>query len=255
LALVRQFEQSHHFTLLIRKGWAGYTFARGLDRKKYHAIIVSPRPYFVFTPLLASTAVGTLEFRTALEPVRSKRLRADYIQGWADSVDFSGKCVTIEAAVEDPRLGLAQTKRQSIKNPHEKSDAIKKGKLFRIHYDKLVIAVGCYSQTFAIPGVEAHAYYLKDVGDAREILQRILTCFENAALPTTSNQMRKYILNFAIVGGGPTGIEFSAGKMEIVNYEHIWAAESGQNYTISFQRTWQDFIHTLLNIVKSQFMT
>lgn len=50
--------------------------------------------------------------------------------------------------------------------------------------------------------------FLKDVGDARKIRNRILACFEAAALPTTSEEMKKTLLNFAVVGGGPTGIEW-----------------------------------------------
>lgn len=90
------------------KGWAGYNLGHTLDRRKFQTIIVSPRSYFVFTPLLASTATGTLEFRTALEPVRSRRGSSPYfLQAWADDVDFFNKTVTLEEAVTDPRQGLA----------------------------------------------------------------------------------------------------------------------------------------------------
>ena len=44
-------------------GWGGFRLARVIDKKKYSVILVSPRNHFVFTPLLPSTAVGTLEFR------------------------------------------------------------------------------------------------------------------------------------------------------------------------------------------------
>jgi len=111
-------------------------------------VVVSPRSYFVFTPLLASTSVGTLEFRTALEPVRSRRTKVDFFQGWADSVDFANKKISVEEAVDDPSQGLALTA-----DPHdgktlkeregEKRLQSKKGKLFELSYDKLVITVGC----------------------------------------------------------------------------------------------------------------
>ncbi|KKY26528.1 putative external nadh-ubiquinone oxidoreductase mitochondrial precursor [Diplodia seriata] len=188
---------------------------------KYQPVVVSPRSYFVFTPLLASTSTGTLEFRTALEPVRSKRTDVAYFQGWADAVDFKNKTVSIEEAVEDPQQGLALTgDRHEGESPAErraeKVEESKKGQLFNIKYDKLVVSVGCYSQTFGTPGVRENALFLKDVGDARKIRNRLLACFETAALPTTSEEMRKYLLNFAIVGGGPTGIEFSAELHDII---------------------------------------
>lgn len=92
-----------------------------------------------------------------------------------------------------------------------------KGKTFDLTYDKLVVTVGCYSQTFGTPGVKEHAFFLKDIGDARKIRNRLLACFEAAALPTITDEMRKQLLNFAVIGGGPTGIEFSAELHDLIN--------------------------------------
>ena len=72
-------------------GWGGYEVLRGIDKKRWSegsarravqtrsdsdifthsqdVTVVSPTQYFNFTPLLASCAVGTLEFRSAVEPV------------------------------------------------------------------------------------------------------------------------------------------------------------------------------------------
>ena len=184
--------------------------------------MLGPRSYFVFTPLLASCSVGTLEFRTALEPIRSRRSRGQFFQGWADGVDFQKQTLSIEENVEDEKQSVALA---GSRDDHQSADQrsqenqvkAKKGKLFDMTWDKLVIAVGCYSQTFNTKGVREYAYFLKDVGDARKIRNRMLQCFETAALPTTSDQMRKQLLNFAVVGGGPTGIEWSAELHDIVN--------------------------------------
>lgn len=184
--------------------------------------MVSPRSYFVFTPLLASTSVGTLEFRTALEPVRSrKKNAAQYLQGYGDDVDFYNKTVTIEEAVRDPFQGLALTgPRDEGKTESEVyAETVhksRKGQMFDLSYDKLIISVGSYSQTFGIPGVREYANFLKDIGDARKIRRRLLECFETAALPTTPDSVRSQILNFAVVGGGPTGIEFSAELHDLI---------------------------------------
>ena len=208
--------------VILGSGWAGYTLARELDPKKFQVVIVSPRSYFVFTPLLASTSVGTLEFRTALEPVRSRRTRAQFFQGWADAVDFDNKTVTVEEAVEDPWQSRSLTAERSgdesrAEHIQEKRVEVRKGNLFDLQWDKLVIAVGCYNQTFNTKGVKENAYFLKDVGDARKIRNRLLSCFETAALPTTSLAMKKQLLNFAVVGGGPTGIEWSAEIHDTIN--------------------------------------
>jgi NADH dehydrogenase FAD-containing subunit len=208
--------------VILGSGWAGFTVARSLNPSKFQAVVVSPRSYFAFTPLLASTAVGTLEFRTALEPVRSRRTKVDFFQGWADDVDFKNKTITIEQAVDDPTQGMALTTDRHAGESKEQREAerkrdVEKGRTFDLGYDKLVVTVGCYSQTFGTPGVREHAYFLKDVGDARKIRNRLLACFEGAALPTTSDEMRGQLLTFAVVGGGPTGIEFSAELHDLIN--------------------------------------
>ncbi|KAK5000944.1 hypothetical protein LTR66_000290 [Elasticomyces elasticus] len=202
-------------------GWAGYTLSRALDARKYQPVVVSPRSYFVFTPLLASTSVGTLEFRTALEPVRSRRSGTHFFQGWADDVDFSRRTISIEQAVEDHTQGrvLAREKHDDKTTEEKGKEQVakdEKGDLFEMRYDKLIVTVGCYNQTFGTKGVKEHAFFLKDVSDARKIRNRMLACFETAALPTTSPIMRKQLLNFAVVGGGPTGIEFSAELHDII---------------------------------------
>ncbi|KAF3905351.1 hypothetical protein AA313_de0207882 [Arthrobotrys entomopaga] len=211
--------------VILGSGWAGFTLSRQLKKSKYEVIVVSPRSYFVFTPLLASTAVGTLEFRTTLEPVRARNANVDYIQGWADDVNLNEKTLTIEAVMGKPKSGSYVT---SMSEPSQvdglttiTTPAKKKGELFNIKYDKLVVAVGCYSQTFGTKGVKENALFLKDVGDARRIRSRILQCFEIASLPTTSESLRKQLLNFAIVGGGPTGIEFAAELFDLCHEDLI----------------------------------
>ena len=177
--------------VVLGSGWAGYSLARDLNPKKYQVVVISPRSYFVFTPLLASTSVGTLEFRTALVPIRSRRTRVQFFQGWADAVDFDSKTLTVEEAVEDPWQARSLTAdrhedESSVQREEEKRTEAKKGELFDLKWDKLIIAVGCYNQTFKTKGVKENAYFLKDVGDARKIRNRLLSCFEMAALPTTS---------------------------------------------------------------------
>lgn len=223
--------------VVLGSGWAGYALARDLDPKKYERIIISPRSYFVFTPLLASTSVGTLEFRSVLEPVR--RLQPDrFHQGWADSIDFDNKVIQVETNPDADELSSrtlpppqppkgasssnakdSEAKTAVIGESATKVDTVtkKKGEVISVSYDKLIIAVGSYSQTFGIPGVREHANFLRDVGDARSIRLRVLQCFERADQPNTTDEQRQKLLNFAIVGGGPTGIEFAAELHDLVH--------------------------------------
>ncbi|KAK4974453.1 hypothetical protein LTR42_005097 [Elasticomyces elasticus] len=204
--------------VILGSGWAGYNLARSLNPKKFQTVLVSPRSYFVFTPLLASTSVGTLEFRTALEPVRTRRSKYEYIQGRADAVDFGKKEIMVRETVRDPNQGLLTSRAGEAKDerPLEMRIEASRGELFSMPYDKLVIGVGSYSQTFGIPGVKDNAHFLKDVQDARKIRNKLLSSFETAALPTTPVALKKQLLNFAIVGGGPTGIEFSGELRDII---------------------------------------
>ena len=55
--------------VVLGTGWAACRFLKGLDTKIYDVVCISPRNHMVFTPLLASTCVGTLEFRSVAEPV------------------------------------------------------------------------------------------------------------------------------------------------------------------------------------------
>ena len=187
-------------------------------------VVVSPRSYFVFTPLLASTSVGTLEFRCALEPARARKGEKQgpqFFQGWADGVDLDKQTLCIEEAVDDPMQGVALAGDRGVGDVKGK---VEKGKMFDMSWDKLVVAVGCYSQTFDTKGVREHAYFLKDVGDARKIRNRLLSCFEMASLPTTSEEMKRMLLNFAVVGGGPTGIEWSAELCDMIeeDMKHLY---------------------------------
>lgn len=55
--------------VVLGSGWAGCRLMKGIDTSIYDVVCVSPRNHMVFTPLLASTCVGTLEFRSVAEPI------------------------------------------------------------------------------------------------------------------------------------------------------------------------------------------
>lgn len=87
---------------------------------------------------------------------------------------------------------------------------------FDVSYDRLLFSVGAQTTTFGTPGVEEYCNYLKQVGDAQQIKNAIVNCFESANLPNlTEDEMRKE-LTFVIVGAGPTGIEFAAELLDFI---------------------------------------
>ncbi|KAI9338384.1 pyridine nucleotide-disulfide oxidoreductase-domain-containing protein [Zopfochytrium polystomum] len=171
--------------VILGSGWAGFQLLRRINNQKYQVTVVSPRNYFVFTPLLASTSVGTLEFRCVVEPV--KRSNVEFYEANCEKIDFGQKQLLCSSTLED----------------FKKND-------FTVPYDHLVIATGAVSNTFGIPGVTENAIFLKDIGDARRIRTRIMECFEYASQPNISEQERRDSMHFAVVGGGPTGVEFMA---------------------------------------------
>ena len=61
--------------VIVGSGWAGNTIARKLDKIKFDVRLVSPSNHFLFTPLLPSTAVGTLEFNTRASKNNSRASR------------------------------------------------------------------------------------------------------------------------------------------------------------------------------------
>lgn len=205
-------------------------FAKNLDTRKYKITVISPRTYFVFTPLLTDTAVGTLEFRNVLESIRRANSDVEYIQAWADDVNFVAKTIDVEPAVLDPAQSYALT---SARGTAPENKVIpEEGKylmggvtvrdhvpVFPVKYDKLVVAVGSYSQTFNTPGVRENAYFLKDVGDARKIRKRVLELFELCHMPFISDETKRHLLHFCIVGAGPTGMEFAGNLGDLIQQD------------------------------------
>lgn len=149
--------------------------------------------------------MGTLEFRAAIEPVRRLGL-AEFHQAWVRDVDFERKVIRVEPNTRDDVAARTDVLDRPGQNLH-----------YEVPYDKLVLSVGCFSQTFGVEGVTENACFLRDIGDARVIRLKVLQAFEKAALPTTSDDERRKLLHFAIVGGGPTGIEFAAELHDLVH--------------------------------------
>lgn len=58
---------------------------------------------------------------------------------------------------------------------------------------------------------------LQEIEDAQRIRRTIVDCFERASLPNLSDEERKKMLHFVVVGGGPTGVEFAAELHDYVN--------------------------------------
>jgi NADH dehydrogenase FAD-containing subunit len=67
--------------LVIGSGWASHALIKCLDSQRYRSLVVSPTNYFVFTPMLASTSVGTTETRSIIEATRDSNPFSRYLEG------------------------------------------------------------------------------------------------------------------------------------------------------------------------------
>jgi NADH dehydrogenase FAD-containing subunit len=138
--------------VVLGSGWGGFHAAKQLDKAAFDVRVVSPSNHFLFTPLLPSTAVGTLEFRCIQEPVRTISGLEGYYQAKASSVDVANRAVQC---------------RDIFKNRE-----------FSLPYDYLIVACGSKTNTFGTPGVAERegeeVMFLKHLYHARSIRNRIL---------------------------------------------------------------------------------
>ncbi|KAL5986816.1 External alternative NAD(P)H-ubiquinone oxidoreductase B1, mitochondrial, partial [Asimina triloba] len=215
--------------LVLGTGWAGTSFLKNLDSSLYNVQVVSPRNYFAFTPLLPSVTIGTVEARSVVEPVR-KIIHKDSLM--KKKVEISSKfCNRMPKKPGNIEFCEAECVNIDAQNRkvHCRSELPDGHQEFLLDYDYLVIAMGARVNTFNTPGVSEHCHFLKEVEDAKRIRRSVIDCFENASLPNVSDEERKKMLHFVIVGGGPTGVEFSAALHDFVveDLERLYPAVKG----------------------------
>lgn len=83
-------------------------------------------------------------------------------------------------------------------------------------YDYLIVAVGARVNTFNTPCVEENCHFLKEVEDAKRIRRSVIDCFKKSSLPNISEEEKRKHLHFVVVGGGPTGVDFTAELHDFV---------------------------------------
>lgn len=189
--------------VVLGTGWGACRLLKDLDTRHYDIICISPRNHMVFTPLLASTCVGTLEFRSVAEPVRiiQPALARD-----PDSYYFLAKCTDIDPSAHEVHC-------ESVYDDQTQAAG---GAKFKVAYDKLVIATGAEATTFGIQGVYENAIFLRDVKNAMEVRSKLMLNLMRCEIPGTDPEERKRLLHCVVVGGGPTGVEFSGELSDFI---------------------------------------
>ncbi|KMS96781.1 hypothetical protein BVRB_8g199640 [Beta vulgaris subsp. vulgaris] len=199
--------------VVLGTGWAACRLMKGLDTNMYDIVCISPRNHMVFTPLLASTCVGTLEFRSVAEPIGQiqSALAKD-----PNCYFYLASCTGIDTSKHEVYCETAENMGQSNERHR-----------FKVAYDKLVIAVGSDPLTFNIKGVKEHAIFLREVNHAQEIRRKLLSNLMLSQSPGISDEDRTRLLHCVVVGGGPTGVEFSGELSDFIKadvsqrYSHV----------------------------------
>mmetsp|Transcript_77114 Transcript_77114/g.160532 ORF Transcript_77114/g.160532 Transcript_77114/m.160532 type:complete len:482 (+) Transcript_77114:95-1540(+) len=190
--------------LILGTGWGSFRVLHDIDPKKYDVCVVSPRNHLLFTPMLASSALGTVNQRSICQPVRPlvAKKNAKYYESSVKHIDVAQKrvqCVTSS------------------------------GDTYWLPYDKLVVGVGFQPNDFNTPGVKEYALFMKETADATMFKEHLLSRLEEAAYlhaldgdmsvsPEEEAQLRQK-LTFVVVGGGPTGVELAGELTDFLNQE------------------------------------
>jgi NADH dehydrogenase len=174
--------------VIVGAGFGGLAAARSLRHVAVDVIMVDRNNYHLFQPLLYQVASGLLDPSAIASPVRTivRRSRnVDVLRAEVTAVDMQQRRVITSAGA--------------------------------LAYDYLVVASGSVTNYFGNDEARRHSTGLKDLSEALALRSRLLTCFERAGL-STDPAVRRRLLTFAVVGAGPTGVEYSGAVAELINH-------------------------------------
>ncbi|MFE1744362.1 NAD(P)/FAD-dependent oxidoreductase [Coleofasciculus sp. H7-2] len=177
--------QSPHHVVIVGGGFGGLYAAKALSGAPVHVTLVDKRNFHLFQPLLYQVATGTLSPADISSPLRAVL---------SDSKNT--KVLMGEVKDIDPQ------QRKVILSGEE------------LIYDTLIVATGVSHFYFGNEHWATVAPGLKTVEDALEMRRRIFMAFE-AAEKETNPEKRRAWLTFAIIGGGPTGVELAGAIAEL----------------------------------------
>jgi NADH:ubiquinone reductase (H+-translocating) len=168
-------------------GFAGLTCARGLKRAPVDVLLVDRNNYHLFTPLLYQVATAVLDPGEIARPVRAMIRplpNADFLLANVTGADFEQRLLLTDHGP--------------------------------LSYDYLVLATGSQSDYFGNASLKKHAFGLKDLDEGLAVRNRILKRFEESRW-IKDREERRSLLTFAVVGGGPTGVEMAGALSELIS--------------------------------------
>ncbi|WP_448785438.1 NAD(P)/FAD-dependent oxidoreductase [Brucella intermedia] len=185
-------EQRVPHLVVVGAGFGGLQLIHDLKNVNVRITLIDQRNHHLFQPLLyqvATTILATSEIAWPIRQLFRDRTEVTTLLGTVTDVDTERRQVQLENGTE-------------------------------ISYDMLVLATGARHAYFGNDQWEALAPGLKALEDATTIRRRLLLAFERAERETDEAK-RKALLTFAIVGGGPTGVEL-AGIIAELAKQTIW---------------------------------
>ena len=171
--------------VIIGGGFGGVTLAKKLQKKEVQVVLIDRNNYHTFQPLLYQVSTGGLEPDTIAYPLRK------ILKDAANSYFRLANVLEIDATTN-----LIVTDIGSL------------------NYDYLVLAVGSKTNFFGNANIQMNAMAMKTIPQCLNLRSLILENFEEALL-TDDLRKREALMNFVIVGGGPTGVELAGALAEI----------------------------------------
>ena len=175
--------------VIVGGGFAGLNAAKGLaNARDIDVTLLDERNHHLFQPLLYQVATAGLSPAEIAAPIRGILSRAANIRVLREravDVDLS-RLVAISDSSEHP-------------------------------YDYLVLACGSKHTYFGHDAWEVHAPGLKTLEQATEIRRRVLSAFEEAE-KEAKPELKRALLTFVVVGGGPTGVELAGAIGEMSRF-------------------------------------
>ncbi|WP_339837595.1 NAD(P)/FAD-dependent oxidoreductase [uncultured Flavobacterium sp.] len=171
--------------VIIGGGFAGIALAKKLRNKNIQVVLLDKHNYHNFQPLMYQVATGGLEPDSIAYPIRK-----------------------VLQEKNDFYFRLADVKEIDTKNNKIIAD------IGELKYDYLVLATGSKTNFFGNQEMERNCMAMKTIPQSLNIRSLILENFEQALL-TNDIEERHSLMNFVLVGGGPTGVELAGALAEM----------------------------------------
>jgi NADH dehydrogenase len=171
--------------VIIGGGFAGISLAKKLRNKNVQVVLLDKHNYHNFQPLMYQVATGGLEPDSIAYPIRK-----------------------VVQEFKDVYFRLAEVREIDAKNNKVIAD------IGELKYDYLVIATGSKTNYFGNKEIERNSMAMKTIPQSLNIRSLILENFEQALL-TNDIDERHSLMNFVLVGGGPTGVELAGALAEM----------------------------------------